>query len=313
MKMLLVVILIIFAILIINELIKKSNWYQIQFGDASKFNNVPDKLQVVNLGSNSGKYGFDYADCGIKGMNWAKGPQTITFDHKILQKYIHFISEDGVVILSISLFSSIKDKYTAKNANNKYYLFLPSEAIPGYSKRVMLEVQMKRLIPVFFLFKNPKSFIRLLRFKKPSFILETNPMNITQLKDDSLKWIEDWKNEFSISKLGTPLSEEHKQIMGENRKILIKIIDLCRKNNLKPVLVIPPVTEFLKYYLTPEIRQIYIYNFLFEVIEQTGIKLLDYIDDIELSDPCLFFNSFFLNARGRKIFTKRVLNDISIS
>ena len=50
----------VFLLLIINFLIKKSYWYQAKFGDALKFKNIPKDLQIVNLGSNSGKFSFDY-------------------------------------------------------------------------------------------------------------------------------------------------------------------------------------------------------------------------------------------------------------
>ncbi len=298
--------------MIVNELIRHNYWYRAQFSDALKFKNVPQNLHVVNLGSNSGKYGFDYTECGIKGMNWAVSPQTIAFDYKILQTFTSHISKNGHVLLTISLFSSIKDNYKAKNANDKYYHFLPTTLIPDYSKIVNVYVKLKRIFPLLFIILNPTSIIGLFRIGKSAHTLEKNPMNSNQLDTDAAKWVEGWKKEFLLDSLNAPLSDNHNQIMQENRKILKDCIDLCQKNGLKPIVVLPPISRFLLVYLTREVRQIYIYDFIKEIIAQAEIKLLDYIDNPEFSDHDLYFNSFFLNARGRKMFTKRVLKEITI-
>jgi hypothetical protein len=96
---------------ILNVLIRYSYWYKIKYEDSLKFLNIPKDLEVINLGSNSGKYGFDYSKVGLLGMNWAVGPQTITFDNKILQNYISYLKKDAFVILTIVPFSSILKNY----------------------------------------------------------------------------------------------------------------------------------------------------------------------------------------------------------
>ena len=297
-------------ILISNEFIKSSYWYQAKFEDALKFRNIPDDLQIVNLGSNSGKYGFDYKACDIKGMNWAVGPQTIYFDNEILQTNIQNIERHGIVIFTIVPFSSILDKYQSNNANDKYYLFLASESIPDYSILVKFNIELGKIFPIWIFFISPKMLIRLYRTSKPNSMLEHNPMNETQLIKDSLGWIKGWQNQFSINKLTNPLSEYHKLIMQENRILLMQMIDLCFKNNLKPVIVLPPVTNYLLAHLTREVRKIYVYDFLSEIIKEKGVKLFDYMEDDDFKNPDLYFNSFFLNTCGRILFTERVIRDI---
>lgn len=312
MKVFTILISFIALFLIVNKLIKYSYWYKGQFGDSLKFKYIPTDLHVVNLGSNSGKYSFDYTNCEIKGMNWAVGPQTITFDYKILKKYIHYIQKDGIVLLPLSLFSSIKDAYSGSRAHDKYYKILSSDSIPRYSNLVQFKVELQNLFPIWSFFVKPKQIVNLYRSKKPAFILETNPMNETQLIKDAMNWIQNWEKEFALCNLETPRPEKYTQIQSENRKVLINSIELCRANDLKPIIVLPPVTSFLLFHLTSNVRQMYIYDFLNEVIEQTGVKLIDYMDNAEFSDPDLYFNSFFLNARGRKMFTKKVLNEINL-
>lgn len=50
-----------------------------------------EPLDVVNLGSSSGVYDFDYSDMGCKGMNWAVAPQTMVGDFLILKRYRKFL------------------------------------------------------------------------------------------------------------------------------------------------------------------------------------------------------------------------------
>ena len=40
------------------------------------------------------------------------------------------------------------------------------------------------------------------------------------------------------------------------------------------------------------------------------VEMLDYTADLSLMDKSLYFNSFFLNAKGRKMFTRRVVADL---
>jgi hypothetical protein len=68
----------------LNVLYKHTNAYRNQFIDVRKFSvkgGIGDDLEIVNLGSNHPKFGFDYSDLDIKGENWAVGPQTLEYDY----------------------------------------------------------------------------------------------------------------------------------------------------------------------------------------------------------------------------------------
>ena len=43
-----------------------------------------------------------------------------------------------------------------------------------------------------------------------------------------------------------------------------------------------------------------------------NIPFLDYTLSEDFQDPDLYFNSFFLNMKGRKFFTRRVLSDLRL-
>ena len=90
--------------LFLNKLYKRTNDYHNLFVDTSKFSNdgsLPDNLQLVNLGSNHPKFGFDYDGLDVKAMNWAVGPQSLEYDFAILRKGYHHLAPDAVVLIPI--------------------------------------------------------------------------------------------------------------------------------------------------------------------------------------------------------------------
>jgi hypothetical protein len=71
------------------------------------------------------------------------------------------------------------------------------------------------------------------------------------------------------------------------------------------------MSKYLFYLFKDRIRETYIYSFIREA-NIRNITFLNYIDDERFSDPNLYFNSFFLKLKGRKLFTKQVLKDFEI-
>ena len=88
------------------------------------------------------------------------------------------------------------------------------------------------------------------------------------------------------------------------------MVDFCLERGYKPVYVIPPVTKHLSNYFTSSFNETYIYSFLREV--DRNLLLLDYSKDENFQKDDLYFNSFFMNQKGREMFTKRVLKDLNL-
>lgn len=90
-----------------------------------------------------------------------------------------------------------------------------------------------------------------------------------------------------------------------------ELVDFCTERDYKSVFVIPPVTEHLAKYFTPKFEEIYIYGYQ-KAIDREVITL-DYSKEAEFrGNDSLYFNSFFLNKRGRNLFTQRVLKDLGL-
>lgn len=77
-----------------NHLVQSSDFYKSIWGGANKFWHIRNfNLDVVNLGSNSGVYAFEYSDLDLLGMNWALGPQSLVHDFNILKNYFSYLKK----------------------------------------------------------------------------------------------------------------------------------------------------------------------------------------------------------------------------
>lgn len=305
------------------EVLYKTNWYKSMFLDLNH-ETYPDNVwyrehdernfYLVNLGSSGGKWAFDYAGLDIKAMNWAQQPQTLLEDYNLLRHFHSILKKNGYVLITIMPFTGL-NKRTGLMDAMKYVKFdLQGEPIQPY---MFKEAQRYATYPILFKKQAAKALIKyfLGRDKavrvRPETQLNTNPMNAQQLDADAKRWIEGWNRQFGISDFEAPLTEENKKGREYRIQLMRELIDFCIERGYKPVYVIPPVTEHLAKYYTPKFEESYIYGFLKAVKRE--VLTLDYSKDTEFRDnDDLYFNSFFLNKQGRRLFTRRVLENLGI-
>lgn len=271
-------------------------------------------FDVVNLGSSGGKWAFDYADLNVKAMNWAQQPQTLLEDYNLLRHFHSILKRGGYVLITIMPFTGLNKKTGLMDAMKYVKFDIQGEPIQPYMFNEAI-----RYATYPFLFKKTalKVLIRYFmgRDKKcglhPETQLEYNPMKSNELEKDAKRWIDGWKRQFGISDFDAPLTRENEEGREYRIKLMQTLIDFCTERGYKPVYVIPPVTEHLAKYYTPKFEETYIYGYLKEV--NRVVLTLGYSKDSEFRfNDELFFNSFFLNKKGRKLFTRRVLKDLKI-
>lgn len=302
------------------EILYRTNWYKSMFVD-SDHEIYPDNIwyrkhnernfDLISLGSSCGKWAFDFSGLEIKAMNWAQQPQTLLEDYNLLRHFHSILRKGGYVLITIMPFTGLNKK-TGINDAIKYCKFdLQGEPIEPY-----LYEEARRLANYPILFKKAaiKALVKYFLGKdKPICYaeaqLENNPKDFQELESDAMKWIEGWKRQFHIADFEAQLTLENQKGRTYRVQLMQTLIDFCTERGYKPVFVIPPVTEHLAKYYTPQFENTYIYGFLKSV--NRDILTLDYSKDKEFrGDDSLFFNSFFLNKRGRQVFTHRVLCDL---
>ena len=288
---------------------KHTNAYRNQFIDVLKFSTKGgggNDLDIVNIGSNHPKYGFDYDDLIIKGDNWAVGPETFEYDFAVLRHNVHHLKEGAVLVIPICLLSFFLYRKAERSEHLKYYSFLTSKDIVGYSKK---ELICNYMFPLLF---HPRAIRSLLRdAKKDNRLLLNRNLCDTEekLNKDADYWIDCWNKEFDI-KLPTPtLKPNNRNDIIQNIRILNEMIDYSLSRGLKPVIAILPVTEYLYSRFTPEFIEKYIIGYIADA-NKAGVPVMNYLTDERFTDPSLYINTFFFNATGRKKFTKQFVEDL---
>jgi hypothetical protein len=317
MQVLVIVLFTIIALLIIcNVLIKRTNWYKNLFleniyTDKDWYSSHDKRnYDLVVLGSSAAKWAFDFSDCNIKAMNWAQQPQTLVEDYNLLRNFHSILRKNGTVIITIMPFTSLNKKTNVYDAL-KYLQVHSHEPIEPY---LVDQARAIKNLPIRLGKPAIKAALKYLLFQdvaRRNFdyaMVDSNPMSSASLDKNAASFVTGWKHQFGISDFDAPLTEENKIGREFRINLMRTIIDFCIEREYNPVLVIPPVTTHLNKYYTKTFEETYIYSFLREV--DCNVTVLDYSKNKELMKDDLYFNSFFMNKRGRKLFTKQVLSDI---
>ncbi|WP_299096215.1 hypothetical protein [uncultured Bacteroides sp.] len=292
-------------------------WYQQKFQDCQKFwKRIPEGLEVVNLGSNSAFYGFDYSGLSVKAANWAMRPQSFPQDLAILKTYCSYLRHRAIILIALCPYSSCFKNYKDIELE-KYYTILAPEVFENFSKDNYEVVCRIKNNPYWYakkqmLLTGPKMLIgRLLRSHIPLELLDKQLLNEAQLEVDAKCWIDGWKEQFKIEDMDAPQPEHIVEGRKKRVAVLKEMIDFCKGHDFQPVIVLPPVTDYLSLKFSETFRHNYIYSFLKES-EVLDTPFLNYLDDKQFKAPSLYFNSFFLNRRGARLFTEVVLKDIRL-
>ncbi len=303
-----VAVIILVGSITLNALYKSTNAFQNQFIDITKFQNLKDedRFDIVNLGSNHPKFAFDYSESGVKGMNWALGPQTFMYDFAILKKYKKHLNPGAKVVIPVCpLKFFLLD--TQRNNLVKYYRVFSKHEMPNYDIKQKIS---EYTLP---LFRHPVRATRIIRDVKADnrLSLTGNPMNKEQIAKDATFWIEGcWNPEFNIDIANmSALSKTNQKSIAGNIRILSEMIQYCIDNGLQPVLAMLPVTKELLSKFSEEFIQQHILRYINESNKQ-GVPVLNYLKDERFTSPNLYINSFFMNAAGRKYFTKIFVEEL---
>lgn len=292
----------------LNGLIKRSYWYQnILFPDCKKFwEHNTFNLDIINLGSSSGKFAFNYDKQPIKAANWAMSSQTLVADFEILRNYSSYLkSQNTIVLIPLCPFSCLGGSNLYMP--DKYYTILHFASIPQGNYKKAQEVKNIQ--------QNPLMHFPLMALKDEIKHLlkneEENKMSKEQMQVNAEEFMKGWMFEFSILDFKNELILKNKDAYKDSIKILSDMIDFCLNRNIRPILVLPPVSKYLAKKFTPEMLQLFVYDFV-KKANTHSITFLDYWNDSEFLENDYFRNSFFLNYKGAQKFTKRVLNDLRI-
>lgn len=291
----------------LSRIIRRGSWYNnILFPDCKKFWEYRVfNTDIVNLGSTSALYSFNYDGLGLKAANWALRAHPLSGDYAIIKNYFGYLNpEKSTVILSLCPFSSLSGSYNY--FSDRYYTLLYCTTIYGYSfRREQQVMEMKKNpLPHYPILASLSDVKYLLSSKKEKVLTEE------KMVEDAERWMQNWMKEFSITDFSYPLSMVNRDGIDDAARTINEIIAFCKERNITPVMTIPPVYHTLGEKFTPEIRK-KIIDSLIEKVEDKSVWFYNYMDDPDFTnDITLFRNSFLMNDKGAKLFTRRVLKDL---
>ena len=301
-----------------NRILLQSNWYRQMLVDPDH-EIFPDNVwyrahdernfDLVNLGSSSSCYAFQYDGLPMKAMNWARKPQTLLDDIRLVKNFHSILKEGGYVLISIMPFTSI-NKQTGFYDCVRYVNTLAGELLdPQYRNKAQFIVR----YPIFFGKAAVKPLIKCLLGRDKiagKKDIDHNPLSDSELKQNAARWAASWKHEFGITDLHAPLTAQNQKGREVRIAAMRELIDFCRERGYRPIYVILPMTRYLKEYLDADFQQRYIYDYLNQV--DRNIPILDYLKDEALSETDLYRDAYFLNKRGGEFFTRRVMSNLDL-
>lgn len=303
---------------ILNKALKKTNWWKNNTALAKQFisnegyrENLQRNYEIVNVGSNPARFAFFYED--VRGQNWSTGTQGLDMDLEILRFYHSFMKPGATVILPIVAFSSVSG-YLNRFPVDRHYLAKFASILDWLQIAHHPQLKTVNRYLRYPLFYNIKALRYLIKDVTPDNRLNIveQPMQTIEMEEDARRWIENcWKPEFNIKKLNDPLTQE----LREGRKISVRMmsnmIRFLTERGYRPVIVSPPMSSALCTYFTPQVHETYITSFAQE-FENMGVPFLDYTHDERFTKHEYFFNALFMNLKGRKAFTRQVLQDLGL-
>lgn len=305
--------------LMANKLVKKTNWWKNQYLATEQFvsnsgyrDNIIRNYDIVNLGSNPAHFAFFYED--VKGQSWATGSQGQDMDFEVLKYFHSYLKKGGAVIIPIMPFTAIspylkeRPEYWGMAYYSKFAKILDgwqTTQMP-YGRKLMRYLKYPLLY-------NKKAWRFILRDAKPDtrYMMADQPMMKLELEQDGKVWICNWLKEFKLRNLLEVKKQEWKKYYDEAVLLNRQMVDYCLERGLKPVFLCVPMTAHLASLFPEEFSQYMIKDFV-KASNVHNIPFLDYTLDAQFQDDNLYFNSFFLNLRGRKLFTRRVLKDLNL-
>lgn len=296
--------LLIVAILIMVEetaeyFYKHTQRYKDSLGGAANFTGyIPDELEIVNNGSGPAYYGINYKYSGMNGFNFGTAPQSLRNGFRLLKLFHEKINPQAIVIIVVMHLSFGKNLHRLrKNYMDKFYGIFPPDDIEGYSfmRAIML--------------RHP--FMKKVLGKIKHILVSDKPLAESK-KSDELPLVTGWKEEFALKDLkDASQAEAHRKAFAEDVQVLIDEIEYCKKNSWCTVLVVPPVPEITRKYISQEFVQAFLYDNIKAVQEKhPQVQLLSYYDDERFTDDMFRQNGIFANEKGQELFSRILFSDV---
>lgn len=257
--------------------------------DNPEFDEMPETLTYVNIGSSHGGQSFRYAPLGeeiySQAFNFGMGGQSYIYDYHFLKCYEDRINEEGgVLIVPISIFSLYVDEQLASDYASKilrYYPILDYEYIEGGNRTDY--ILYKYIYPALPIIKAADKHI------------------------DTIFYLQNENAEFEDNR--TQYDENgYPMIVQKNYDALLDIIELGRTHHMRVVLITTPVQqEFYESYGEKYVEKFH--SDVEKLLEELQAEYWN-LEDLYNHEESYFTDSNHLNEEGASAFTQYVFDSI---
>ena len=301
------VILGICLLLLLNEKIKRTNYYLNQNPCLKKYQNgIEKQLEAVNLGSTYARYAFgNYDGISNKSFNFAINHQSLEMDYNILKNYSSKLKRGSLVFIVVSICTFL---YIEKEGKDIYYDILKKSNNPFYNFRQAI----RRKLPIIF---KPKMVKKIVKDDADYVGLYHQGVCIDKIQAqrnmDNLVKI--WMELFGISSFSEPLiGLDNEKNIKYNMNVVEEMVEYCRDNQFTPIIVIPPISKKLKDYFSDEVVEKILYDNIEKIVLNNQVQVFDYLQDISFIEEMHLFSDggYCLSHRGNEKFLNKVFSDI---
>lgn len=301
-KVLIIIVPIFCSVGILNFLYVNTNYWKNETDATLKFKNVPQHIQIANIGSSHGLNSFDYDDISNQSFNFSLSSQRFIYDFAILKQYKNSFDKNAVLLIPISYFQITQRKIDFKDSRARYYRFLANELIDQYS---LYEKMLFKYVPVLTAGNTLQFIIKDISLLSNSFMTEQELLEYCEKK--YIAWTTDSEYEYEAGEDG----------FVYNKNMAKQIIDFCYANDIQPVLVTTPITSVLNTIYKEKSPDFFdtFYRFSRELQEDyPSLLYFDYSHDPRFeTNFSLFRDGDHLNAIGARKFTSIVVLDLQTS
>ncbi|MCM1121607.1 MAG: D-alanyl-lipoteichoic acid biosynthesis protein DltD [Eubacterium sp.] len=258
------------------------------------------EINIGNLGSSHGAYDFNYTDLqniGYVCFNFANTSQSYNYDYAILKEFGQYMVDGSVLFIPVSYFSFNNEVVNAAEAEAmsiRYYHFLSPENIPDYDPYVDL---IANRLPVL---SAGKDILKL--FPKLETALTAHASN------DGID-VEEFARR-AQERYSRHFDNKEEYFLPERIEELYAIIDYCKENQITPVLITTPFSQ----YYTDQVSQEFLQEFhdtVTRIASDTGVNYYDYSHDERFHVNLEYFSdSDHLNEEGALYFTDILWSEV---
>lgn len=307
-----------------NKILLASAWYRSLLVDP-EHTRYPDNVwyrahdernfDLVNIGSSSPYYAFDYRGLDVRAMNWATQPQTLLYDIRLVKNFHSILRPGGAVLIAIMPFTSINKPPTLMEAVRYARTLAPELIAERYRKKALLlarypiflgRVALKELVKSIIGYRALKAWAKHILGRDR--VAPASAQEAAWLDANARAWAAGWQRQFDIADLHAPLTPVNQRGREVRIAAMRELVDFCTERDLQPVYVIMPMSAALQRYLDADFRRIYIDEYLAAV--DRDVPTLDYLAPDKFADAKEYRDAYFFNEQGAREFTARVVADL---